>query len=149
MTCSICEVLAGARDVGSIAVRDSGWALMPSLHQAECNRGHAVLVPLEHRARLADLSTSEQQSLPTILVGATDAVRRAFVAPGTTIRQNDGPPAQDTPHVHFHIVPRHHDDGFWDAEMHVISLAELRSQASELERAYFDMGRTEILQRPT
>jgi histidine triad (HIT) family protein len=78
--------------------------------------GHCLLVPKQHYETLADL--------PAPLVGPLfqnaqlleRAIEEGLEADGTFVAINNRV-SQSVPHVHIHLVPRHHKDGlkgfFW------------------------------------
>lgn len=68
------------------------------------------------------------------------AVRQAFAADGIHIRQNNGAAAgQDVPHLHFHLIPRFHGDGFETAAYEPLSLAMRHALAARLRAAVRDI----------
>lgn len=63
------------------------------------------------------------------------AVQRAFATSGTTVTQNNRPPGQSVPHLHFLVVPRRPDDGYPRQSNVPESEDELTGQALELAAA--------------
>lgn len=74
--------------------------------------GHTLVVPVEEKQRLADLS---QESRAALMEGVADAQRRlgkVFNTRDFTVVLHDGPLAgQEVPHVHIHVMPRTEKDG--------------------------------------
>lgn len=76
------------------------------------SEGHTLVIPKRPVERLEDLPPEEAAEIARHL-GAI--ARRVLAATGATdynLLQNNGKLAgQVVPHVHFHIIPRHADDG--------------------------------------
>mmetsp|Transcript_19735 Transcript_19735/g.51933 ORF Transcript_19735/g.51933 Transcript_19735/m.51933 type:complete len:143 (+) Transcript_19735:20-448(+) len=74
--------------------------------------GHTLVIPIEEKQRIADLTPASRAGL---LDGIVEAQRRLTAVFGTVDFQvscHDGPMAgQEVPHVHFHIIPREDGDG--------------------------------------
>ena len=76
------------------------------------NAGHTLVVPVEEKQRLAELSAESRAAL---MEGVADAQRRlgkVFDTQDFTVVLHDGPLAgQEVPHVHVHVMPRTKGDG--------------------------------------
>ena len=74
--------------------------------------GHTLVVPVEEKQRLAELSAESRAAL---MEGVADAQRRlgkVFDTQDFTVVLHDGPLAgQEVPHVHVHVMPRTQGDG--------------------------------------
>ena len=113
MKCVFCAIASGALSPQVLAYRDDWTAVFPSLHQQPRNQGHMLVVPTRHIAHIYDVDGDVAAGLMRTLAGAARAVKRAFVADGVTIRQNNEPHGgQDVFHVHFHVIPRFAGDAF-------------------------------------
>lgn len=74
-------------------------------------QGHTVIVPRRHVSRLADLTDEEHHELWALMRTVASDLQEGQEPDAFTIGVNDGPAAgQSTPHVHLHVVPRHHGD---------------------------------------
>jgi histidine triad (HIT) family protein len=101
-TCSFCEYLAGVRPY-TILDRDDLTATLVTYEQR--GQGHVLVVPIEHRVTLLDLTAPERAALMEAVHRATCAVVAAFDPDGVAVWQNNGVPAdQSVPHVHVHIA---------------------------------------------
>ena len=73
--------------------------------------GHTLVVPVEEKQRLAELSAESRAAL---MEGVADAQRRlgkVFDTQDFTVVLHDGPLAgQEVPHVHVHVMPRKPND---------------------------------------
>lgn len=77
------------------------------------NLGHTLVVPKRHYELLFDISGDELGRIMRILPAIARAVETATKADGLNIFQTNRPCAgQTVPHLHFHIIPRHINDGF-------------------------------------
>jgi histidine triad (HIT) family protein len=100
--CSFCEYLAGTRPY-TVLDRDEMTALLVTYEQR--GRGHVLVIPVQHRVTVLDLSSDERAALMAGVVRATHAIVGAFDPGGVAVWQNNGIPAhQSVPHVHFHVA---------------------------------------------
>ncbi|MSQ90891.1 MAG: HIT family protein [Phycisphaerales bacterium] len=78
---------------------------------APLSRGHALVVPVEEREFLHELSDESAAALGRALSRVARAVLAATGATAYNILQNNGSAAnQAVPHVHFHIIPKYAED---------------------------------------
>lgn len=74
--------------------------------------GHTLVVPLEEKQRIAELSATSRAA---IMEGVAEVQRRlgsVFSTTDFTVVVHDGPLAgQEVPHVHIHVMPRTSGDG--------------------------------------
>jgi diadenosine tetraphosphate (Ap4A) HIT family hydrolase len=104
MACVFCAIGAGERPASLVFEDDRLLAFM-DLRPA--SRGHVLVVPRRHRARIADLADGEAEAMFALGVRLAEAVRRVTGAPGAHLLLNDGRAANQTvDHVHLHVVPR-------------------------------------------
>ena len=79
-------------------------------------KGHALVVPRQHRATLADVPTAELEPLFGVVQRLAAAVEAGLGAGGSWVSVNNNV-SQSVPHVHVHVVPRTKGDGlrgfFW------------------------------------
>jgi len=100
--CAFCEDLAGARPC-TILYRDDVVALIVP-HQQR-GQGHVLVIPVQHRVTILDLTASERAAVMDATVRASAAVVAAFDPDGVAVWQNNGVPAfQSVPHVHVHVA---------------------------------------------
>lgn len=130
--CIFCELVAGERETGTVFFPAAQVAAFPAKHQRELNRGHTLVVPVEHHRNLYDLPEGLYTPLLTAVRTVALAVHEAFQADGTTIRLNNEHPGQDVFHAHFHVIPRHADDVQMSTPSSEVTLAERRRQAQLL-----------------
>jgi histidine triad (HIT) family protein len=108
MACVFCEICAGER-AASLVYEDERVLAFMDLRPA--SRGHVLVVPRRHRARIADLADGEAEAMFELGVRLAEAVRRVTGAPGVHLLLNDGRAANQTiDHAHLHVVPRRGGD---------------------------------------
>ncbi len=74
---------------------------------APLSRGHVLVVPIEEREYLHELSEASARALGSALPRIARAVMGATGATAYNVLQNNGSAAhQAVPHVHFHIIPK-------------------------------------------
>ena len=122
-TCAFCRIIRGEEEA-SIVFEDS--LSLAFLDRRPLFTGHCLLVPKEHFETLADL--------PTPLIGPLfqnaqlleRAIEGGLAADGTFVAINNHV-SQSVPHVHIHLVPRHHKDGlkgfFWPRQRYPDDIA--------------------------
>lgn len=76
------------------------------------SRGHVLVIPKERKAALHELSDTQAAALGRVLPRLARAVMKATGASAYNVLQNNGAEAhQAVFHVHFHIIPRHGEQG--------------------------------------
>ena len=99
--CSLPEARIVIADPAAVVVRDA-YPVAP---------GHTLVIPRRHVGSFFELDQSEQIAMLTLLDRARTGLEREFAPHGYTIGINDGRAAgQTVPHVHMHLIPRHHGD---------------------------------------
>ena len=112
-TCAFCHIIRG-EEKASIVFEDS--ISLAFLDRRPLFPGHCLLVPREHFETLADLPASLVGPLFQNAQLLERAMEEGLPADGTFVAINNRV-SQSVPHVHIHLVPRHHKDGlkgfFW------------------------------------
>jgi histidine triad (HIT) family protein len=107
-SCIFCKIVHG--EIPSARVLETDRAIA-FLDIAPVNRGHLLLVPRAHHATLADLPSDLAAHAGSLLPPLCQAVRAATGADGLNVIVNIGRAAGQTiDHVHWHIIPRFHND---------------------------------------
>jgi histidine triad (HIT) family protein len=135
--CIFCEIVAGRSPVSAFYEDDRVLGLLTI---GPVTEGHAMVIPRQHAACLADLDESTGRHLWTVTQRAAAALREAGVrCEGVNLFLADGEAAfQDVFHVHMHVFPRYHGDPFkivadWGVKP---SRPELDRVAAQLRAAY-------------
>lgn len=106
--CVFCRIVRGETSAYKIFEDDKILAFL-DVHPLA--RGHTIIIPKIHVARLENLGWEEANALFKTLHTLTKKVQDAMNAPATTIAINNGPESgQEIPHVHVHIIPRFRND---------------------------------------
>ncbi|MGH9214076.1 MAG: HIT family protein [Acidimicrobiales bacterium] len=100
--CSFCDYLAGERPY-TILDRNDVTAMLITYEQR--GRGHILVIPVQHRETVLQLTSPEQSAVMADVVRATRAILGAYDPEGVAVWQNNGIPAhQSVPHVHVHVA---------------------------------------------
>ena len=103
------KIIDGIIPASFIAKRDLWVAFLDINPRAE---GHTLVVPVEQKQRIRDLSIESQNSLIKGVSEVSSKLCSHFEVEDCTIVIHDGPAAgQEIPHVHIHIIPRSKGDG--------------------------------------
>lgn len=135
--CIFCQIAAG-ESPASIFYQDA-WVL-GIMDISPVTSGHAMVIPRQHAASLADLDEETGRHLWTITQRAAAAIRASGVrCEGINLFLADGAAAfQEVFHVHMHVIPRFPGDPFkvvadWGSKP---ARAELDRVAGQIEAAY-------------
>jgi diadenosine tetraphosphate (Ap4A) HIT family hydrolase len=93
--CEFCETVRGEGPERIVAYQDATMAVFAARDQRPMNLGHMLVVTCKHYRNLHDLPPSLYGEVMACLRRTSEAVRLAFAATGTTIKQNNEPPGQD------------------------------------------------------
>ncbi|WP_242012436.1 HIT family protein [Pseudodesulfovibrio cashew] len=107
--CIFCKIVAG--EIPCAKVFESE-ACLAFLDIAPVHPGHVLVLPKDHHPTLMDTPAELGKDLMAALSSVSKAVMEATGADGLNLFQNNHEAAgQLVHHVHFHLVPRHADDG--------------------------------------
>ena len=107
--CPFCQIVNGAIPARTVSEDED---VLSFLDANPLTRGHTLVVPKRHHARVADLPSEDRAAVFGTLGRLAPAVEAAVDADGVTVGMNDGDAAgQEVPHVHGHLVPRFDGDG--------------------------------------
>lgn len=114
--CVFCKIVAG--DIPCHRVFESERVLA-FLDIQPLSEGHTVVIPKDHAERLDTLDPADAAAVAAELGGLGKRICEAVSGDGYNVLQNNGAVSgQVVQHVHFHIIPRHADDGLgyrWNA----------------------------------
>lgn len=107
--CVFCRIVDDAAPARVVRETEATLAFLDTNPLAP---GHTLVVPKDHRERIADMDHDLAAEVFDEVRELVPRAEAAVDADGTTVGVNDGGAAgQEVPHVHVHIVPRFDDDG--------------------------------------
>ena len=109
--CVFCEIVAGRAPASFVHRDDEIVAFLDIRPIAE---GHLLVVPVRHAELLGDLNEATAARM-LVIARKLDAALRTSGLPfeAALLMLADGAAAgQEVPHVHLHVLPRRHGDGF-------------------------------------
>jgi histidine triad (HIT) family protein len=108
--CPFCHIVAGDAPAELIAEAETWVAFFPL---APATPGHTLVVP---RLHVADLWAADPDLVCDLARGAHligRAIETALAPDGMNLISSSGSVAEQSVfHLHLHVVPRRHDDGF-------------------------------------
>lgn len=132
--CHFCDAVRGRAPSEPRAFDDVRFVVFMGRYQPT-GPGYALVVPYPHVQDLHSLPDPDYGPMLRMVGRTSAAVQRTFGASGTTVLQNNGPPGQSVPHLHFHVVPRRPGDGYPSRTNDPESDEELARQARQLAAA--------------
>lgn len=138
MSCVFCAIIAGQAEASLVHADDTVLAFMDI---RPANPGHILVVPREHSASLAELTESVGAQVWRVGQRIARALRHSGLrADGVNLWLADGVAAgQEVFHIHLHVVPRYHGDGFrLEIDWQNPHRAELDTNAALVGRALSD-----------
>jgi histidine triad (HIT) family protein len=106
--CIFCKIVRGEIPSSVVLETDDEVAF---LDIRPVNKGHVLLVPKEHHANLAELPDELAAHAGMLLPRLCRAVQAATGSDGLNVIVNTGRAAgQTVDHVHWHVIPRFHND---------------------------------------
>ena len=107
--CLFCKI--GAHQIPAAIVYEDD-ACVGFLDINPVNNGHVLIVPKQHSQGSHDADPNVLAHLMQIAQKVAKAVLQVTGDPAYNIVQNNGSEAgQVIPHLHFHLIPRHANDG--------------------------------------
>ncbi|TVM16592.1 HIT family protein [Oceanidesulfovibrio indonesiensis] len=107
--CIFCKIVAGEVPSQKVLETDEVFAF---LDIAPVKPGHVLVIPKEHFATLLEMDADLAAPLHKAVRKLAAAAMEATGAQGFNLQVNTHKAAgQLVPHVHYHIIPRHEDDG--------------------------------------
>lgn len=103
--CDLCEGMAGREE--RWAVVEEGEHTLTVINPWQFEVGQCCVITRRHVATLLDLSTQECQEIMVSARRVAEALVKSYRPLGILTFQNNGVfSGQETPHFHFHVVPR-------------------------------------------
>lgn len=109
MACIFCEIVQGRIPCSLVYATDT---IMAFLDIAPVHPGHVLVIPKAHYPALGDIPAELGNELLDALQRISGAICQAVKAPGLNVMMNNNRAAgQLVDHAHFHLIPRHENDG--------------------------------------
>ena len=107
MDCIFCKIASGIISTKKLYETSNSLAFLDAYPLA---RGHTLVIPKNHYAKVQDMSESDSKDLfETVKVLSR---KLESISPSSLIAIHNGKESgQEIPHVHVHIVPRISSDG--------------------------------------
>ncbi len=118
--CDFCKIARGEDASARIICGDHSWVAFFPLNPAV--PGHTLIIPRTHVSNLWEVDASEAAALINAVIKVGKAIKEALTPDGMNLITSDGEAAEQTVfHLHMHLVPRWHKDGFgpiWSQDKH-------------------------------
>jgi histidine triad (HIT) family protein len=123
--CIFCKIARG--EIPCAKIVENEYALS-FLDIGPINAGHALVIPKNHYPTLFELPDEELAACAIMVRQVAAAVYKAVGAAGLNFLQNNFKAAgQLVEHAHFHLIPRHYNDGFltsWPGKAYAVGEME-------------------------
>jgi histidine triad (HIT) family protein len=128
--CAFCDYLNGVRPY-TVLARTDLIAILITREQRGAS--HVLVLPIQHRPTLLDLTPSEANAVMAGVIAAARAIDASDKRPGIAVWQNNGVSADQTiPHVHFHVAGTLPSGGTERGEVAELSVMETDRLAAKL-----------------
>src|ERR1022692_1133283 len=116
--CAFCDIARGRDKAADIVCEGKDWIAFFPLNPA--TPGHTLVIPRSHVADLWKIDSALGCELMKAVIRVGQAINEAFKPEGMNLITSAGEMAEQTVfHLHLHVVPRWHRDGFgriWPVE---------------------------------
>lgn len=128
--CIFCKIISGVIPAYKVYEDSSTLAFLDIQPAA---RGHCLIIPKKHYAKLHELPQKDAAALGSSLAKVASAI--AKLSPNYNLLQNNGTEAgQVVHHIHFHIAPRSSQEGiFFKTSRKQLSEAEMKALAAKIK----------------
>ena len=141
MDCIFCKIVNGEIKTKIIKETPKSIAFLDAFPLA---RGHTLVVPKNHHAKIQDMSSEENSDLFSLVhnvISRVDALTGA-----TLVAVHNGKDAgQEIPHVHVHLVPRESSDTA--GTIHSMFDSSIKLSNSEIDEIYEKLRETNSIRK--
>jgi histidine triad (HIT) family protein len=111
MVCAFCRIVEGDLPASVVASDEKTMAFMDV---QPVNPGHVLVIPKNHACLLSELDEVTSMQVFRMATRVAQALRDSGLkCEGVNLFLADCESAgQEVPHVHLHVIPRFHGDGF-------------------------------------
>ena len=139
--CEFCAIASGKDRSVEVVCEGENWISFFPLSPA--TPGHTLVIPRAHVADLWQVNLSLGSDLMSAVIRVGRAINQALLPEGMNLITSAGETAEQTVfHLHLHLVPRWHRDGFgriWPIDGKYED-ANLEDVANRIRTAYKDVS---------
>lgn len=154
-TCPFCLLAAGIENehvssrTSDIVYQDGEVMAFICAQQWPKNKGHVLIVPVEHFENIYDLPLHLALKIHELSRQIALAMKRAYDCHGISTRQHNEPSGnQEVWHYHLHVYPRYEGDQLYSEEKGELMPAEERAAYARKLRSYLADWRSVIVCQP-
>ena len=108
MNCIFCEGI----DEHQVLLHTANYKVVFDIDPIQS--GHLLIISKAHVETMLDISDELFIELMTLQKQLITLLEKEFHVDGVSVIQNNGQIMDDGTHFHIHLVPRYHDDQFWE-----------------------------------
>ena len=107
--CIFCKIVTG--DLPGYKVYEDD-KILAFLNIKPVSPGQTLVIPKKHYANLEEMNEDDLTALILVVKKVGYLLKTKLSIPGYNLSVNNDPVAgQEIPHFHFHVIPRHNNDG--------------------------------------
>jgi len=107
--CVFCKIISG--EIPSFKVYENEQVLA-FLDIKPVHPGHTLVIPKKHAANLEEINELDLKEVILAVKKIGQMLKDRLAIPGYNVSLNNDPVAgQEISHLHFHVIPRHPNDG--------------------------------------
>jgi len=111
MHCNFCSIASGEDNTVEVICAEERWIAFFPMNPATL--GHTLVIPRIHVADLWQVEPNQGDYLMAAVIKMGRAINSALKPAGMNLITSAGETAEQTVfHLHMHLVPRWHNDGF-------------------------------------
>jgi histidine triad (HIT) family protein len=108
--CIFCEIIKGNKEERDVVYEDDFVMAFPDKYPVI--QGHTLVVPKQHYKDIFEIPEDILTRIITVSKMLAEKMKKDLGATGVNVMNANGKDAhQSVFHLHFHVVPRHPDDG--------------------------------------
>ncbi len=128
--CIFCRIISGELPAYKIYENDRVLAF---LDINPVSSGHTLVIPKAHVEDIESASFEDMQAIALAIKEIGRLLKEKLGCPAYNVSQNNGAAAgQEVPHLHFHLIPRHEDDGLKAWPQHPYHPGEAEAVSAKL-----------------
>ena len=132
--CLFCKIV-NKEILATVVYEDDDTLAMLDIHPV--NPGHVLVLPKVHTENMLTVDDPVLSRTMAVVRRMAHAVQKAMNAEGINLAQNNGTAAgQAVMHLHFHVIPRHPNDGreLWHGSAYALP-EEMNAIADQIKKS--------------